>query len=325
MSKIVAVEVTPHALRAAEIANYKNPRKQQVVRTAELALADGIAGESTARDPDALTEALEALWEENGFSTKRVGLVVSGRGFIVREAESREATPKDALANIPYENPKALPSEPQGFIVDFLPTELTEIKGEEILRGLVISAPKAPISDLAFATKRAKLSLEFVEFAPLGVLRYVQTHIADPGESYIILNVRDESTDFMTVKNGIPLSVRTISKGLDSKSRKWGNEPAMPAIGIADQRVRGRIDEVQLLAGEIGLTIQSQDRDVFNERTKIYLTGPRADDAELKKLLTSSLSMKTESLFIEGEDEDDPSTNSSPRFDQFVAMCGGMR
>lgn len=321
MSKVVALEIASNAIRAAEVSGYKG-KKPKLLRTGEIKLEVDVAGESQVHDGEALAEALRQLWIQSKFSTRNAGLIVSGRRFIVRPHTTGQSSIETLRKILPFEAPNAFPDQVSDLLFDFYPTHSVDTKAGVKTDGLVISSPSEPISELAFALNRAKLNLEFVDFTPLAVTRWIKNN--RPEQNYALVNIREESTDIALVEGGMPRTVRVLSKGLNSKRRRLGATGADHSP-LLRRDVLGE-NGVKVLVQDIGLTISTQSGDIAGELECIFTSGPRAEDPELRSIIAEQFGIPVIPLYIESISQDEnEELNLKPSFDEFVAMTGAMR
>lgn len=325
MSKLVALEVMPTVIRAAEISGY-NTKKAKLIRTGEVTLERDVAGESSVIDRNEFITALKKLWSESKFSTKQVGLVISGRRFLVRPHVTSSPSMAVLRNMLLVEASESLPGQTDDLLYDFYPTHKLDTKFGERTSGLVISHPSESIVELAFAIQGAKLQLEFVDFAPVAITRWIQANRKE--RNYALVNIRDYSTDVAVVENGMPRMIRVLSKGLDPKRRIIGasldSEPENRSP-FAGGEIQAVDNSIKLLVQDINLTIRNQ-QETDAKIECVFTSGPRAEDAELRALLEDRFDVPVIPLQIEADFEGKTmSGDRKPSIDEFVAMCGGMR
>lgn len=321
MSKVVALEIASHAIRAAEVSGYTS-KLPKLLRTGEVRLEEGVASESQVHEPDAFVAALNRLWNEAKFSTRAVGLIVSGRRFIVRPHTTGQASLETLRKVLPYEAPNAFPEQVSDILFDFYPTHSVPTRAGSKTDGLVISSPSQPISELAFALKRAKLDLEYVDFTPVAITRWLNRN--RPEKNYALINIREDSTDIAVVEGGMPRTIRVLSKGLSSKRRRLGLNHS-EGSPLLRRDVMGE-SGIKVLVQDIGLTVRTQSEEITEELECIFTSGPRAEDPELRSILGELFGIPVVPLYIESIPQDeDEELNLKPSFDEFVAMTGGMR
>lgn len=325
MKTIVAIEVSRDAIRAAEVSApfSKNPT---VVKIGEIELSAGAAGESQVHELDSFVESLNKLWEEQEFSTRTVALVVSGRRFIVRSHETAHTSMKTLRSVLPYEAATVVPEGMQNPIIDFFPTSHLETKNGLRTEGMVIATPAEPIESIIGALVRAKLKIEYVDFAPMAIARFIKKNIdaESYGESYALANIRELSTDILVTKGSVPKMIRVAAVGLAPPQKKVGKHAKDSEYGsfVSSDGNIGRTP-IEALAKEISVTISSQDDELGVKTDTLYVTGPRSDQETIDKL-AELLKMNVVSLTSEtANHKEDIDTEYSAS--EFVAVCAGMR
>lgn len=321
MSKIVSLEITSHAIRATEIKGY-NTKKAKFIKFGEVKLEPGVARESQVIDGERFTEALKDLWSTFKFSTREVGLIVGGSRFTVRPHVTSSRT-LDAVRNmLPIEGTGALAGQnPETLTYDFLPVRTFEDKTGEKTEGLVVSSPSEPLTELIFHLGRANLALEYVEFAPFAVVRWIKNNLEE--KNAVLVNVRDESTDISIIRNGVPQMVRVVAKGLDTSKRKLKEMSRYERMLLLANPSEA---EATMLAQDVEMSIKAQPSALTHELQEVYVSGARAKDEELLALLTEKLELPITSLRVDSiEEAHDEENNMEPTFDAFVPMAGGMR
>lgn len=336
MSKIVALEVSPQAIRGTEVSGFLS-KKPKILRVGEIKLEENVAGESLVINDEAFVAALKELWSTAKFSTKAVALVVGGRRFIVRSHSTTHNSMQTVRSTLAYEGQQALPEQSESLIYDFYPTHEVETKVGTKTEGLVVSTPAEPINRIVMGLKQAKFELEYVDFAPLAVTRWILRN--RPEKTYALVNIREESTDIAIAEDAMPRMIRVVSKGLNNKRRPVRETP------VESQLLRRDVlgdQGVNLLMQDISLTIRTQSDSVDEELECIFTSGPRADDSELIKRMEEIFGIPVIPLAIEEpiinpkqaadklstDNEEGVEVNKavdSSIFNNFVTMTGGMR
>lgn len=321
MKSIVAIEVSRDAIRAAEIFRpfSKNP---SVAKIGELEIAPGVAGESEMREIDKFVEALEKLWEEQEFSTRSVALVVSGRRFIVRNHQTAHKSMKTLKPVLPYEVATVVPESMQNPVIDFYPTGHLETKNGVMTSGLVVATPSDPIENLIGGLVRAKMKIEYVDFAPMAIARFIKNNIEETEEStYALANIRELSTDILVAKNNVPKMIRVAGVGLIPPQKKVGRH-SQENRNIFES-AQGQLAPIDQVAREIKVTLDSQKNESGNDVDTLYITGPRSDQ-ETIDALAKILKMKVVSLTTDTANQKNDLDMDVSASD-FVAVCAGMR
>lgn len=323
MKKLVAVEVSRDAIRAAEVVNplSKNPK---VVKIGEIEVGAGVAAESQVLEIDTFVQALKDLWEEKSFSTKNIVLVVSGRRFIVRPHETNHTNMKAFRSAMRFEVADVVPEQMTNPIIDFYPMRHSETKTGIKTTGLVIATPAEPVESLIGAATRAGLTVEYVDYAPMSIARFIRNFVKHDEnlDTYALANVREISTDILIADNNVVKSIRVVPTGLTPNSRKRGRHAKAEEIGL-DSTIDVTESPVEKLAREIDLTIRSQSNELGISIPKLYLTGPRSDVETIKELQelvdVGIVPLSADSALHSDSIDHDFSASD------FVAVCAGMR
>lgn len=324
MKKIVAIEVSRDAIRAAEIANplSKNPK---VVKIGEIEIAPGTAAESQVVEVDSFVEAVKELWNEEKFSTRDVVLVVSGRRFVIRPHETSHTSMKSLRTVMSYEVASVVPENMTNPIIDFYPTYHVETKTGIKTTGLVIATPADPIEGLVGALTRANLNVEFVDFAPMAIARFIRNFLksGENLDTYALVNVREFTSDILIASNNVPRMIRVAPTGLPSRKRRRGRRVKQDVAGLDTSLENAEQSPVEALANEINKTIESQNRELNLNIDKIYITGPRDDEEtlnELRALVQAEIIPLNAGSALHNDKIDYEFSASD-----FVAVCAGMR
>lgn len=322
MKSLVALDISGNSIRAAEIIGpiSKAPR---VSKIAEVDLPPGIAGESAVNDSDAFVDILKAFWKTEGFTTKSVALAVSGRRFIVRDHETSHTSMKALAPVVHLEAAGVIPDQMSNPVVTFYPTRHIQTKTGIRTAGLVIATPAQPIESLVGAIIRAGLEVEYVDFAPMAIARFISREVEAP-ESYALVNIRDESTDILIAKNNIPLMIRVTPKGLEPNKRTGRHAVDETSLTSLNATRFEEESPSASLARDINLTISSQRDELGLEINTVYLTGSRNTDEELISTIEASLGVSIVSLSTDTISTDEKFDEELSAAD-FVAVCAGMR
>lgn len=324
MKSIVSLEVGSDAIRAAEIAAplSKNPR---VLNLGEIAIPPGTAKESILDNREVYMEKLKELWEQENFKTKNVAITVSGRRFLIREHETGYNSLKDLKSVLPMDAAGVVPEGMHDPILDFYPTHHVDSKEGSRTGGLVIATPAEYIETLVYATADAGFHVEFVDFAPMAIARFIRNQI-DPNTSYVLANIREESTDIVVAKNGVPRLVRATPNGLEPIKRQIGRVQTDTSSIKSYNESFAQDSPMVKLAREIRVTTMSFYEEMnMDGPSKLYLTGPRSSDSELVRTLEDILKVDVTSLHQNVEIPKDKELDDEMSASDFVAICGGMR
>lgn len=337
MSNLVALEVSADTIRAAEISKpfSKDPR---LVKVGELVLPKHTAGESIVMAQGKFSALLKELWQKEKFKTKNVALVVGGREFLVRRHTTTYPSMKSLRPMLQYDTAKVFPEKMSDPVLDFYPTNRISSDDEDMPEtgGLVIAAQTGPIENIVNAISDAGLHIEFVDYAPMAVARFVMNHVNPTGD-YIIANVREETTDILVSNEGIPASIRVVAKGLEPKRQlalldeedeeeEQASDLDLSAFSDAFSQ-EAEEDPITSLSRDIQRTAESV---IVSQPEILYLTGNRSLGSELARTLEELLEIEVDALFPQALDlmkdkKNRDSVDHEVLASSFVAVCAGMR
>ena len=220
-SSMVGLMIVEESVRAVEVRRpaSKNPA---LVRYGEVPLPPGVAGDGEVLDSDAVALALQQLWAEGKFSTRKVVLGVGNRRILVRDT-SVPLLPMDQLRrSLPFQVQDVLPVPADEAVLDFYPiAEQTSPQGTPEVRGLLVAAVADMVSELIETVRKAKLTVDTVDLAPFGLVRAAARHL-DPAQTVLVAHVGAHTSYLVVMRGGIPLLVRIVPAGVPVRQAEIG-------------------------------------------------------------------------------------------------------
>lgn len=297
MKRLVAVEVTAEFIRAVEL-DAPLSANPKLVKFGEYPLEQGVAGESEVFEMEELTNAFKAFWSIEKFGTKNVALGISGRRTIVRDFETQEDTLENIRGRLGFEAANMIPSQMGNPILDYYPTNLVDdpAAGRK-LEGLVIATPSEPIEKLVGVIQAAGMEVMVVDFIPFAVARVARKAFGAEGE-YLIVNIREFSSDIIALKNGVPEMVRVIPNGLGVRSNRGGKHRGVADAAASFQPTQTTIDPVDALVAGVRSTMN-----FYINRggapAAVLLAGEGSLSQELQEKLPEGLQLRAGLLSLE--------------------------
>lgn len=334
MKRIVALEVSPDTIRAAEIASPFS-KEPKLIKVGEIPLSENVAGESIILHQRHFISALKELWSKERFKTKNVGLVVSGREFLVHRHVTKYDSLKALKPMLQYDAAGVLQDSMTDPVLDFYPTAVVSTANDvQETGGLVVAAQSSRIEVIVSAISDAGFYIEYVDYAPMAVARFIRNHVNPTGD-YILANVRENTTDILVTKNGIAANVRVVARGLDPERQLAvasedddDKEPAEEEFIFETNFEVKEEDPMDSLAKDIRQTAENV---AISSPEILYLTGNRSYGTELARTLEEILGIEVEILFPKALDlVKEKKKNPEPIDNEvlassFVAVCAGMR
>lgn len=245
---MVGLMIVEESVRAVEVRRpgSKNPT---LVRYGEVPLPPGVAGDGEVLDSDAVALALQQLWSEGRFSTKKVVLGVGNRRILVRDI-TVPLLPMDQIrAALPFQVQDVLPVPADEAVLDFYPLAEQETpQGRTEVRGLLVAAVADMVSELIGTVRKAGLVVDTVDLAPFGLVRAAARCI-DPTETVLVAHVGAHTSYLVVVRAGIPRLVRIVPAGVPIRKAEIGRhraqiEELLTSAATGDQAEESRLVEV---------------------------------------------------------------------------------
>jgi type IV pilus assembly protein PilM len=261
---VVGLDIGTTAVRAAEL----SVRRGQVVlvRLGQVGLPPGVVVDGEVVDPQAVADAIRALWRQAKLGSKRVVLGVANQRVVVRQVELPWMSLGELRASLTFQAQDRLPISVEGYELDF--TVLAEEEGpggQRLLRVLLVAAQKEMVAGHLRAVTRAGLRPVGIDLTPLALLRSLApaTVLAEGGDALVDVGAR--VTNVVVHQGGAPHFMRILLMGGQDVTDALGNglslepedaelaklaasagEAAEPeAAGIIDTKLAAFVEEVR--------------------------------------------------------------------------------
>lgn len=211
MPDIVGLAIEGRMLRAVEV-DIGRSGQHVVKRTGELPIPDHTFENGRLRQSEVFVEHLRRLWDDAGFSSKRVRLVIDGRLAVVRRTElpSGDAARLRQAAGYDIAELLSYPIGDAVFDVDEI--EQFERDGTTWARALVVAVEEAVLAELTSAITAAGLRLHDTDLAAEALARSSQPE-ADEGPVALV-DCEDSTTNVVIRDASGLLFARTLNIGV---------------------------------------------------------------------------------------------------------------
>ncbi len=144
--------------------------------------------------------------------TKDVILGVGSESVVVREIELPEMPMAQLRASLPFQVQDMLPMSVDESVFDFFPTGTGEGASASMLRGIMVAAPKALVSQNLLAVERAGLKTLAVDINAFALIR---AQLVGDLVSRVVafVDIGAQTTTLVICQAGQPRMVRTLSAG----------------------------------------------------------------------------------------------------------------
>lgn len=212
MSKdVVGLVISSRAIFAAEVRNGRRGRPI-LKRLGVLELPPGAVIDDEVRDVNAVTKVLVQLWEQAGFTSKRVVFGVGNQRTMVRNHVVPQMTPDQLSKGLRYQVDDLLPVPIGDTILDFYPIKPVPDSTPPLMEGLLIAALKTSVENGAAAITNAGLRVAGVDLNSFAVLRSMDTGDTLSG-TRLIVSIGWRVSEIIVATDGVPEFVRIVPLG----------------------------------------------------------------------------------------------------------------
>jgi type IV pilus assembly protein PilM len=219
-------------------------RQAKLVRFAQAPLLPEAIVDSEIMDRQAVVDAIQNLFEEQGIKTKSVATAVSGRAVIVKKIWMDRLEQDDARAAIQWEAEQHIPYDINDVTLDFqILKSDPEAKQMEVL---LVAAKKEMVHAHADLVREAGLNPEIIDVDAFALQNAVLANYdLTDNEVAALVNVGAEETNLNIIRAGIPLYTKDLAIGtstlLEAMKRKYALRQEE-----AEAALRGESEEVDL-------------------------------------------------------------------------------
>lgn len=206
----IGVDIGSFAVRAAEVS--VEGGVAVLHRFAQVTLPPRAVVEGEIVDAGAVAGGIRELWARGGFKRKKAVVGLSTRDVKVRQVDVPSMSPDDVRATLRYDAQDLLPVADADAVVDFLVQDHLTRDGSEMLRVLVVAAPRAHLDATVAAVSAAGIEVEGVDLVPFALVRCLAGR-GEPGSGEVIVSVGAGLTSVVVEVDGVPQMVRTTAGG----------------------------------------------------------------------------------------------------------------
>jgi type IV pilus assembly protein PilM len=201
----IGLDIGTSAVKMVELLGGKEARLNCL---GMIPLPSGVVGAGEVKEPAELAEAIKSLIRQYNVQSKRVVIAVAGQAAIVRllkvtlqnKNELADIVRKEAEKNLPY----ALDELYMDYQV--IKTDPAQKESEVVL----VCARKSIVDSQLEAVRNAGLEPVAVDIQPLALVRAAGFEDIETYGNIGLLDIGEETSDLIIIKDGIPLFTRVI-------------------------------------------------------------------------------------------------------------------
>ncbi|MFC5336911.1 type IV pilus assembly protein PilM [Leucobacter denitrificans] len=232
---VVGLVISSRAVFAAEV-EHRRKKLPRLKRVGMVELPENVVSDGEVRDANAVTRVLVQLWEQAGFSSKRVICGIGNQRTLVRNHTVPQMSEAQLSRALRYQVEDMLPVPVTDTILDFYPIAPVEGSVPPQMDGLLIAALKSSVESEAAAVSNAGLKVVGFDLNSFAVLRSV-----DVGDTLLgtrlIVSLGWRVSHILVVRDRVPQFVRIVPLGVGhifDALRKMDNEAVARAETLAE-------------------------------------------------------------------------------------------
>jgi len=206
----IGLDIGSFGVRAAEVSIEGG--RPTLHRFAQVTLPPGAVVEGHVIDPAVVGATIRELWLKGGFKSKKVVVGISTPDVKVRQADVPALDPDEVRGTLRYEAQDLIPFAGADAVFDFIVQQRFTRDGADMLRVLVVAAPREQIDTTVSAVSAAGLQVEGVDLVPFALVRSLSSR-QDSGGGEVIVSVGAGLTSVVVQSGGIAQLVRTTPGG----------------------------------------------------------------------------------------------------------------
>lgn len=175
----------------------------------EVDLEPGVVVNGVVQESGALTAALKQLWHVHKFSSERVILGTANQQVLVRQMTIPDLDPQQRAKALPFQAREVVALPIDEVVLDFC--QLGDADPEtNMVSGLLLATPRAPVLSAVSAVERAGLKVVRVDLSSFGSLRSIAD---DEPAVEVVVDIGAQLTTVLIHQRGVPRLVRTLARG----------------------------------------------------------------------------------------------------------------
>ena len=251
----IGLDIGTSAVRAAQLSYSRD--SVTLDRFGQVALPEGAVRGGEVVDVTTVAAAIEELWKQFNFSSKKVILGVSNQSVVVRQVDLPVIPAKELRGALPFHVGDLVPFPVENAMLDFFSIEqITDADAVPAQRGLLVAATRTMIDNAVAAAVQAGLRPTSVDLSSFAVLRALGTtdQLGLGVAVEALVDVGSAVTNIVVHRGGVVTFVRILLLGGHDITEAIGNR-----LGI-------NLTEAEALKVRLGSLSASADAPVEDQQ-----------------------------------------------------------
>jgi type IV pilus assembly protein PilM len=222
-----------------------------------VGLPRGAVVNGVVQEPQAVTQALRTLWAQYRIDCRNVIVGVISQQVVVRQVNLPNLPPDQRAQALPFQAREVIALPIERAILDFIP--VGEVNpADNTVPGLLIAAPREPVSVAVGAIEAAGLRVARVDLGAFAALRAAADETL-PVEA--VIDIGAHLTNIVIHDRGVPQLVRTVARGGDELTTALAGR-----LGVEPEAAEQAKQSVGLTAdSETATTLRTAIRPLLSE------------------------------------------------------------
>ncbi|MEA2305622.1 MAG: type pilus assembly protein PilM [Solirubrobacteraceae bacterium] len=265
-STLVGLEIEPSAVHAAAVS--VNGRLV-LEHAASAPLEAGVVRDGEVLDPEALTEALRALFRDNKDLGKRVRIGIANQKIVVRVIELPPISDaKELEAAVRFQAQDEIPMPLDSAVLDFQSLGVVETPEGPRQRVVLVAARRDMVEKVVRAAQAAGLRPEGIDLAAFAMVRALH-RMGASGETVLFLAIGGV-TNLAVAQGTECLFTRVVGGGLEALAIELAERRALTL-----EHARGWLDHVGLQLPTEEVEGYEKDGPIIEDARVVLVDGVR--------------------------------------------------
>ncbi|MDP8969363.1 MAG: type IV pilus assembly protein PilM [Actinomycetota bacterium] len=250
MARTIGLDIGSRAVRAVQISvGGRGPATLD--RVGQVQLPPGALRDGEIAQPDAVVEALRALWSRFGFKGRRVALGVANQQVIVRRLDLPYLPENELRQSLGFQVQDSIPIPVEQAILDFQILENYQTdEGQLVSRILVVAAQRQMVEAIVGVVGQARLEPTILDLDAFALVRSLAPPRLLSGEDgELLVDIGAAVTNIVVHQGGTPRFVRILLMGGNAIT-----DSLVGALGMS-------YEQAESTKASIGLVTDARDRE----------------------------------------------------------------
>jgi len=210
----VGLDIGTTCVRAAELSWTRN--SVRLDKLGQVGLPPGAVRDGEVVEPEVVTAAIQQLWAQVKFSTKKVIVGIANQKVVVRQVDLPWMPADEMRKALAFQVADVIPMPVDEAILDYHPLEeVTAEDGARQQRILLVAAGREMVSSTLAAVTAAGLFPAVVDLTPFALMRSLGAFdsLGLAGSAEALVEVGASITNIVVHQGGVPRFVRMLLQG----------------------------------------------------------------------------------------------------------------